>query len=98
MNGVFGRHRGNEPLIGKRLPIVLHEFTDCAQRPCDETAVVGDTLAIHHARVQRLRVGYDDVLGAICREQVSGPVSIWILVQRLVAELASFDLRVELLR
>ena len=45
--------RGDEPLIRKRLPVVFHKLTDGAQRPLDEAAVVGDPLAVHHARIQR---------------------------------------------
>ena len=55
--------------------------------------VVGDPLAKHHHRVERLRVRHDDVLRAVCREEMGRPVRIRVLVktQRVsVATVLSF--------
>ena len=89
--------RGNELSVGELLPIIFHELSDRAQSTFNEPAVIGDAVAVHHARVQRLRVGQDDVLGAVCCEEMARPVGIWILVQRHRFQRASLDLRVEFL-
>ena len=52
---------------------------------------VGDVVAVHHARVQRPRVAQDDVLSAIRREQVAGPVGIRVLIQWHLGQPASFE-------
>ena len=67
-------------------------MSQAAQHLLDEPAVVGDTPAIHDAGIQRLGVGHDDVLRAIRREEMTRPVRIVIVVQRLLAEFARLDL------
>ena len=89
--------RGNKLSVGELLPIVFHELSDRAQGTFDEPAVVGDSLAVHHARVQRSSVGQNDVLSSIRREEMAGPVGIRILIERHVGQLASLDLGVEFL-
>ena len=89
--------RGDEAVVSELLAVILHELTDTAQSPVDELAVVGDALAIKDTGVQRLRVGQDDVLGAIRREQVGRPVGVWIFIQRHDAQGTDLDLGVQLL-
>src|SRR5947209_18258579 len=69
-----GAGRGNETIVDRSLAVCFHELAETTQGSLDEIAVVGDSLAIQHGGVERLRAGQQDVLRAGGNEQMSRPV------------------------
>src|SRR4051812_9333007 len=84
--------RGDEPPVDERLTVVLQGFSQAAQGPLDEAAVVRDPLAVEDGRVERPGVAQEDVLRPACGEEMGRPVRIRIPGRGLGGKRPGLDL------